>query len=100
PDSSKGNLYRPFAVLTYAAQFALHGVRPAGYHVVNVLLHALASVLLLLLVRAILDDARVAFAAALLFAVHPIHTEAVSNIVGRAEVLALAGTLACALFFA
>jgi Flp pilus assembly protein TadD len=91
-------LYRPVTVATYALQHAVHGTDPAGYHLINVLLHALATGLLFLLLRDLFDP-RTATIAAALFAVHAIHTEAVAGIVGRAEILALAGTLACCLAY-
>ena len=91
-------LYRPLTVTTYALQHAVHGAEPFGYHLVNVLLHALATGLLFLLLRD-LFDLRTAVVAAALFAVHTIHTEAVAGIVGRAEILALAGTLTCCLAY-
>ncbi len=86
-------LYRPLTLTTYALQRAA-GAEDAGpYRVVNVLLHAAASLALLGVARRVLGDARVAFAAAALFAVHPVHVEAVAGIVGRAEILGLLGTL-------
>lgn len=91
----KGSLYRPLTVASYALNYAVHGVRPGGYHFVNVVLHALATALLVVLVFEVFKEMRVAFVAGLLFAVHPIHTEAVSGVVGRAELMALLGTLAC-----
>lgn len=91
------SLYRPLTVSTYALNYAAHGLKPAGYHVANVLLHALVSGLLFVLIRNLLGNLHVAFAAGLLFAIHPIHTEAVSGIVGRAEIMALLGILICCL---
>src|SRR5512134_714255 len=44
-------VYRPLATLSWAAQYALHGRAPAGYHLVNVLLHAAAAALVALLAR-------------------------------------------------
>jgi hypothetical protein len=70
--------------------FAAHGVAPFGYHLVNVALHVVVSLLVFALV-ARLATWLVAVAAALLFAVHPIHTEAVASVVGRAELLAASG---------
>lgn len=96
-DSEDRSVYRPLALTSYALNHALHGYRPAGYHVTNVLLHAAASVLLLVLVRTVFDAPRLGFAAALLFAVHPIHTEAVAGVVGRAEIMAFLGILTCGL---
>jgi tetratricopeptide (TPR) repeat protein len=93
-------LYRPFTMATYALQHAAHGANPAAFHAVNVLLHALVTLLLGRLVLHLFADARLAAVAAVLFAVHPVHTEVVCGIVGRAEMLACAGTLlACLAWF-
>jgi len=80
-------LYRPVTMLTYFANARL-GESPVGYHVVNVVLHMLVTVLVFRLARVLLDSDVGAAVAAALFAVHPIHTEAVTYIVGRAELLA------------
>ena len=87
-----GGLYRPLTMLTYAANASIDA-RPWGYHLVNVVLHALVSIAVFFLARRLLDSAVAATVAALLFAVHPIHTEAVTGIVGRAELLAALGVL-------
>lgn len=87
PHSHKS--YRPLTVLTFRATHAVWGLQPLWFHVVNVALHLLAS---LLFTRVCVSVAglRSGFAtlAGLLFAAHPIHTEAVTGIVGRADVLA------------
>jgi tetratricopeptide (TPR) repeat protein len=87
-DPMRDRLYRPLAVCSFALNFALHGLWPAGFHAVNVLIHAACCWLVGRLAWRLLADAGVAIVAALLFAVHPIHCEAVANIVGRAELLA------------
>jgi protein O-mannosyl-transferase len=94
PDRS---LYRPLTMTTYALEYKLHGLRPGWFHVVNVLLHALTASVLFLTLWEIFRDETLALISAGLFAVHPIHTEAVSSIVGRAEILALLGILVCIL---
>lgn len=86
-------LYRPTTLATFALGRAIHGAGPGGHHALNVLLHAAASVALYGLAVALFRDRRSAFAATALFAVHPIHVEAVAGIVGRAEILALLGTI-------
>ncbi|XP_075731912.1 protein O-mannosyl-transferase TMTC1-like isoform X1 [Rhipicephalus microplus] len=64
-----------------------------GYHVVNVALHCACSVLVAVVARRVMRiTALHACLSSMLFAAHPVHTEAVSSIVGRAEVL-------CCLFF-
>lgn len=92
-------LYRPLTVWTYWLQFTLHGLAPAWFHAVNVLLHALVSVLVLRVAHRIDATPVAALVAAVLFAVHPIHVEAVAWIVGRAELLAAAFSLAAILAF-
>ncbi|XP_022653435.1 transmembrane and TPR repeat-containing protein 3-like isoform X3 [Varroa jacobsoni] len=78
--------YRPLTTLSFRANFAIDGLRPIGYHAVNVILHAAVSVLFLRLCG-LLVNARTARVASLLFAVHPLHSEAVASVVGRAELL-------------
>lgn len=93
-------LYRPLTMATYALEHAVHGGSASGFHVVNVLLHALATLLLGRLVLRLFAAARLAATAAVVFAVHAVHTEAVCGIVGRAEILACLGTLlACFAWF-
>lgn len=87
-DRQRDRLYRPLAMFTLALNYAIGGLAPFGYHALNVALHALACWLAWRVALRLLDDPRVALAAGLLFAVHPIHCEAVANVVGRAEVLA------------
>lgn len=87
----RGHLWRPLTTLTFALDHALYGLAPFGYHVVNVALHAVVSVLVLVVFAAEGVGPAVAVGAAVLFAAHPVHTEVVANIVGRAELLAAAG---------
>ena len=82
------DLYRPLIILSYALNYALAGLAPFPYHLVNVLLHAGNCALVYLLVLALFRTRALALAAAAAFALHPIHTEAVANVVGRAELLA------------
>jgi hypothetical protein len=84
-------LYRPLTSMTYALQWQLHGDRPRALHLVNWLMHAGASALVAELARR-LSGTRVAYAAGLLFAAHPVHVEAVANVVGRAELMCALGT--------
>lgn len=90
----RGPLWRPVTTLTFALNHALHGLAPFGYHLVNVLLHAGVSALVLLVFAAATAAPRTALAAALLFATHPVHAEAVASVVGRAELLAAGGFFA------
>lgn len=91
-------LYRPLTIFGYAIQWAIVGDSPWFFHLVNMILHAGVSVLVFVVLRRF-TGARGALAGALIFAVHPLHTEAVSNVVGQAELLAAAGALAaCAVY--
>uniref|UniRef100_L7LWA1 dolichyl-phosphate-mannose--protein mannosyltransferase n=1 Tax=Rhipicephalus pulchellus TaxID=72859 RepID=L7LWA1_RHIPC len=78
--------YRPLCVLTFRLNYWLHELRPMGYHLGNVLLHSLVA-MLFLRVCSTTVPLKASVVAALLFAVHPVHTEAVTGVVGRAESL-------------
>ncbi|MDQ6622343.1 MAG: tetratricopeptide repeat protein [Verrucomicrobiota bacterium] len=80
--------YRPLTTSSFALNYQLGGTNPWSYHLVNLLLHGLVSVLVYLLVLQIFQAQPAALIAALLFAVHPVHSEAVAWISGRAELLA------------
>lgn len=90
----RGGLWRPLTTLTFVADHALHGLAPFGYHLVNVLAHAAVSVLVLVVFAHVTAAPVTALGASLLFAAHPVHTEAVANVVGRAELLAALGFFA------
>ena len=81
-----GGLYRPLPLASYAIDWQLGGAA-WWFHAVNVAWHAGASVAVAWLARQWSGE-RAALAAGLLFAVHPVHVEAVANIVGRAELMA------------
>ena len=81
-----GNLYRPVVTLSYSITYKFFNLDPLPYHAINIFLHGLISVLVLILLLKFLTKKQ-AFLSALVFAVHPIHTEAVANIVGRTELL-------------
>ncbi len=82
-------LWRPVTTLVYGLQWALWDGDAAGFHAVNVLLNSLASGLVVVLLGQLMP-VRAALTAGFLFAVHPVHTEAVANVVGMAELLAAA----------
>jgi tetratricopeptide (TPR) repeat protein len=88
-------LYRPVTTLSLLFNYTVlgNGPNPAGYHAVNFLLHAINVWLLYELALAMFHRAGPAFFAAALWAVHPIGTEAVTSIVGRADLLAAMSVL-------
>ncbi|HVU18566.1 MAG TPA: tetratricopeptide repeat protein [Candidatus Didemnitutus sp.] len=100
PGDESGTLGgRPVVNLTLALNYAVGGLNPAGYHAVNLVIHALAALTLLGLVRRTLaltsfgakwtdrERAATGFIVALLWAVHPLNTEAVTYVVQRTESL-------------
>ncbi|XP_040200098.1 protein O-mannosyl-transferase TMTC3 [Rana temporaria] len=78
--------YRPLTVLTFRLNYLFSELNAVSYHLLNLLLHAVVCVIFLKVCKLFLDH-QSSLVAALLFAVHPIHTEAVTGVVGRAELL-------------
>jgi len=95
-------LYRPLTTLSLLFNYAVlgNGTDAAGYHAVNFLLHAGNVWLVHALARRLLGNARAAFLAAGLWAVHPVGVEAVTNIAGRADLLAAMAVLGGLLLYA
>jgi hypothetical protein len=81
-------LHRPLTILSYALNRELFGPGIVAFHAVNVLMHAGVVVLLFLTLSSLGIASLVAWLAAALFAVHPIHTEVLDIVTGRAELLA------------
>jgi len=80
--------YRPLTVLTFKWNYAASGLNPWSYHAVNIWLHSLVSCLFAWICHNCLGLSTLgSLLTASLFAIHPIHTEAVSGIVGRADLL-------------
>jgi hypothetical protein len=87
-----GAMYRPLAVATFALDWMVDGA--AWFHAVNLLWHAGVSVMLAVLaLRWSGGERRAGLVAGLLFAVHPVHVEAIANVVGRNELMAALFTL-------
>ncbi|HEX6976273.1 MAG TPA: hypothetical protein VF147_17820, partial [Vicinamibacterales bacterium] len=91
--------FRPVVNISYALDRAMWGPEPFGFHLTNVLLHAVTVTLLFLLALGLIGEATAsssaplaAFAAAGVFAVHPLFSEAVGYVSGRSEVM-------CAVWF-
>ena len=110
--SRVSNYYRPLMHLLYSATYALFGLQPWGFHLVNILFHTANSVLVFIITSRLLKQSTSGpytpvvekggeggiekvvtgnlssppFIAALLFAVHPVHTEAVTWVAGITEI--------------
>jgi len=79
--------YRPVASATYAIDYALWGLTPFGYHLTNLVLHAVATGLAVITITDVTDRPRVGYLSGLLFTVHPVTAEVVPVIARRQDVL-------------
>ncbi len=68
-----GLYYRPVVMLSFALEYALWGLRPWGFHLTNLLLHAANAIMVFHILRHVSRSGGTALVAALLFASHPVH---------------------------
>ena len=87
PPDLGGHMYRPLPLATLALDWSLVHGHPAWFHAMNLLWHAGTVVAVTAMVRRWSGIAAAVVAGAI-FAVHPVHVEAVANVVGRAELMA------------
>ena len=94
--NTSAGLYRPFTTFSYLLNYAVlgNGPRPAGYHIVNFVLHEVNVALVYALGVLVFGETAPALALAAIWGLHPLLTESVTNIVGRADLLAALGVLA------
>lgn len=92
----EGARYRPLSLITFALEKSLFGTSPGLSHWVNALLYGLTGAFIFYLARLFFYEKTnrlwymdIAFWSALLFIVHPVHSEVVANIKGRDEIMAL-----------
>ncbi|MFH1593682.1 MAG: tetratricopeptide repeat protein [Candidatus Omnitrophota bacterium] len=95
----KTTFYRPIQMLTYTINYFFHGLDVRGYHLTNTLLHSLVALSLYFFINLLYNDAKLSFLTSILFASHPIHTEAVAYISGRADMLAALFMLLSLIFY-
>lgn len=84
--------FRPMAILSLVFDYQIWGMTPLGYHLTNLILHLLVTFLVYALAVHFIAERFFAFAAALLFLLHPIHSLPIFWISGRTDTL-------CALFY-
>lgn len=89
-------LWRPVATAVYGIQWIATGGDPMVFHAVNVLMHVVASLLVVLVLLELMPLAA-AFVGGLVFAVHPVHVEAVANVIGFSELISTAAVLGACL---
>jgi len=94
--NATAGLYRPVTTLSYLMNYAVlgNGTRPAGYHWVNFVLHGINVALVYALGVLVFGQPALASALAAIWGLHPVLTESVTNMVGRADLLAAFGVLA------
>lgn len=96
-----GGNYAPVQIISYMVDYALWGLNPAGYHLMNVLIHALNGVLLYQLLRRAFNLPEFdAFAAAAIFLFHPVQVETVAWISQRKSLLAIGFFLSALICYA
>ncbi len=95
-----GGRYRPFTPAMFALEYQLVGKSPWLGHLINILLYGFLCLMVYKLLITLIchkEDSEskryLVFAAALIFAAHPLHTEAVANIKGRDEIMSMLGSI-------
>ena len=103
-DLLEGGRYRPLSLVTFAIEHEIAGLNPKLSHTINILLYALCAWLIFILMNLLVGGKNkwwwsIPFLTAIIYLVHPVHTEAVANIKGRDELMAmifaLLTTIAC-----
>src|SRR5262245_421055 len=92
-------IYRPFTIFSLSVDYAIWKRWPAGFRLTNLALHAVNGFLLFLLCTSVVGEGIIPFAAMVIYLVHPVHTEAVTSIVGRSELFATFFLLSAWLLF-
>ncbi|MBX7041867.1 MAG: tetratricopeptide repeat protein [Ignavibacteria bacterium] len=84
-----GKYYRPLVSSSYAVDYAIWGLNPYGFHLTNIIIHCIASMLLFRIFQLLFWRYKYrnifSLLTALIFVVHPVHTEAVTWISGRTD---------------
>jgi len=83
----QGPLYRPLQMISYKIDFSLWGLNVTGYHLSNIIWHILMVLSVFYLLNLLFGDILLSFLTSVLFLSHPVHTEAVAYISGRADLL-------------
>ena len=98
PKSAGGDGYRPLTILAFRLEAAIGHLNPVVFHATNILLYLAATWLVFVLARRLLP-LWAAWLAAALFAVHPVHVEAVANVVGQSELWVAVALLAAVILY-
>ena len=79
--------YRPLILFNYMVEYHFWGLNPLYYYITNIFIHSASTFIVFLIIELIFGQRVIALFVALLFAIHPIHWEEISNISGRAILL-------------
>ncbi|MFH1867419.1 MAG: tetratricopeptide repeat protein [Candidatus Omnitrophota bacterium] len=82
-----GTFYRPMQIFSYMIDYAFWKLDVRGYHITNTILHVAVALLIYWLICLLYNDRLLSFLASAFYVVHPVHTEAVAYISGRADSL-------------
>ena len=93
------SFYRPFQMITYMMDYQLWGLNVVGYHITNIVLHILVTLCIYWLTVILFEKQLLASLTSILYLIHPIHTETVAYIAGRAESLAALFILLTIIFY-
>ena len=93
------NFYRPLLIFTFMIDYSLWKLDVRGYHLSNILLHILVALSIFWLMNILYNDQGISLLTSLFFLVHPIHTEAIAYISGRADPLAAILMLLCFILY-
>jgi tetratricopeptide (TPR) repeat protein len=91
--------YRPISLLSFMIDYKIWRLNPFGYHITNIVIHSLNLILLFLLFYYVCKEIKLSLISVLIFALHPIHTEAVTPIFNRMGLLASFFTLISFIFY-
>ncbi|OFX51422.1 MAG: hypothetical protein A2046_04480 [Bacteroidetes bacterium GWA2_30_7] len=91
--------YLPLTIVSYSINYSIGGLNPFGYHLLNIILHVISTIVLFFLVKNLKFTINLAFFVALIFAIHPLRVESVVWISERKDVLYVCFYLISLLFF-
>lgn len=99
PQTTDSGYYRPLLSASCILDYSIWRNNAFGYHLTNLIFHILVSILVFIFIEMLTHDRRISFFASLIFSAHPIHTEAVSFISGRVDLIPFAFLLCSLILF-
>ena len=82
-----GGYYRPLVRAAFFIDYSIYHLNPAGYHITNLLLHFIVTIMVFYFTKLVTDSEKAGGFAAFVFAIHPLHTESVTWISGRGDII-------------